>query len=121
MAEAEDRVIPKHTRAGETHHGFHLLAASALVTVNGAVGTSGFFCTKPTAFEPEAGVVAQLPAFGAKGGAVHVSAVEVEHRFDGFPFPGQPRAGKRFGGRRGGDLDGRRSGFEDRVHADIMA
>jgi hypothetical protein len=94
MAEALERVFPKHARAGVAHHRPDLFPARALVAMDRASGASRFFLAKPAAFQPERGVIQQPVAVGAQrdAGFMMIAAINSDHGLQRSPFADEPLA-----------------------------
>src|SRR5579871_6592517 len=62
VAEAENRMLPKHARTGVTHDGLDFVAAAALTTMDRAVRASGFLRAEAAAFEALLSVILKFLA-----------------------------------------------------------
>ena len=91
MAQAQNRMLPKHARTGVTHHRSDLFAPGGLITVDRAFDTNGLLQPKTAAVEPHGGIIQQLLALRTKGwpGRVMIPAINGDHRRNGLPFPDQ--------------------------------
>jgi len=125
MTQAEDGMLPGHTRPGVAHHVLDLLAARALVAVDGALG-AGWLCrAKAAAFQPHGGIIQESLAFRTEGcvGPMMVAAMNSDHRLHRLPFARQRFAHKsnRLCFPRGGGKGVRRHRFNGPFHALILA
>jgi len=94
MAEAQNGVAPEHAGTGITHNRSNLLAPDALIAMDGAPGADGFVRPKPAAIQPNGGIIQELPALRAKGGADMVMGLTVtaDHGGHGLVFTGETLA-----------------------------
>ena len=87
MAHAQERMLPKHSRTGVAHHLLDLIAAGALIAVDGAAGASGLLRSEAASLQPLTGIVGKLLALWAKVRAMISTAINFNHRHHGFQFP----------------------------------
>src|SRR5512138_2619380 len=66
MAQAQDGVLPEHTRSGKAHDSLHLFATLRLITVDRAIGASRLRWTETAALQAHCGVIKQFLAFGTE-------------------------------------------------------
>jgi len=92
MAEAEERVLPEHTRAGKPHDRPDLGPAILLVAMDRTFRAGRFFGTKLAAFQAQPGIVKEPLALRTEQlqTAVFVPAIQSDHRLDGFPLAREP-------------------------------
>lgn len=94
MPKTEDRAFPNHLRSRIAHHHSDLFAAIALITVHRTFGAGGLFFPKATAIQPEIHVTHQFVTVPAQIAGVFITAVNVQHGRDRFPFSGQSSISK---------------------------
>ena len=79
MPKTEDRVLPKHLRAGVAHHHSDLFAAIALITMHGTLGAGRLFFAKAASIKAKVHVTNQFLTLPAQIAGVLVAAVNVQH------------------------------------------
>lgn len=91
MAQAQNRVLPQHTRACIAHYCPDLFPPRALIAMNRAFDTNRFRQPKTAALQPDTRIIQQPLALRTKRqpGCVMVPAITGDHRRDGLPFPGE--------------------------------
>jgi hypothetical protein len=92
MAHGQDRMLPKHARSGISHHALNLLTPGRLVAVDRAIRAGRFHFSEPATFQADGCIIQQRLALGTQsvGRGVVVSAIALDHRGQGPPFPGEP-------------------------------
>ena len=96
VAQAEDWMLPEHARAGVTHDYSDLLPPGGLIAMHGTFDTNRLFRAEVAALQPDAGIILQASALGAKRcpRGVMATAVTANHRRNRLPFPGKTLVGK---------------------------
>lgn len=89
MAYHQNRMPPKHPRAGKPHDLPDFGPHFGLIAVDGTLGTEGFGLHKRTVVDALPGVSLQRRTVGAKPlpGVVFAAAVEGDHTGDHLFFP----------------------------------
>lgn len=95
VKETQDRVEPKHPRAGIAHDLLYLFAALALVTMDRAFRARRLVLAEAAPFQADGGIRQQPLAFRTKvtRAPVAVAAITADHGDEGFPLPPDARGG----------------------------